>query len=179
MHPIERVDSDDEAFEDEPMSEPDANHVNANVVGMARKALRVTEEEPDSLMLDVPEVQPEKAEEKREEPKQNGFHNDAPASAAAPALHKKELDVRPPPRVHSLAPIRTDTSKSSPNRHYDGDDSIATSPALAKFTISSANGDPDSTLPAMQMSRHRDHRRFPVVRLSGVGEKRMMFVEYS
>jgi hypothetical protein len=56
--------------------------------------------------------------------------------------------------LHSAQPLKI--VPATPESKAEGeDDSIATSPALAKFAISAAEANPDSTLPAMQKSPPR------------------------
>lgn len=62
------------------------------------------------------------------------------------------FDLKPPP----LSSLRTRTPSLS--QCYDGCDSIATSPALAKFTIKEEDADPQDKLPEMQMSPPRTSR---------------------
>jgi len=154
-----------------PMSESDeggheVNHVGdaVDAVRMAKGALAVavTAKDEDLEMLDAPDGQRVKREDTPETPVQNGLHEHDRATARQvlslprPLSQKTTLDLKPPPRVpSSLAPLITETSKSSPKRVCDDADSIATSPNLGKFTITSAEGNPDSTLPAMQMSPPR------------------------
>jgi hypothetical protein len=75
---------------------------------------------------------------------------------------KTTLDLKPPPRIpHSLPPINTEKAKLSLNRICGDEDSIARSPNLAKLTITSAEGNPDNTLPAIQISPPRSSSAHP------------------
>lgn len=75
-----------------------------------------------------------------------------PTNAALDVRPPPSLDVKPPPRP---PPILTSGSTTRPVQRPLEEDTLAKSPALARFTINRADGDPCNTLPAMQMSPPR------------------------
>lgn len=91
---------------------------------------------------------PDSSESPQNDDKENGMkyellqHDSRPSTAVKePPSPVKKFDVRPPP---------LNTSLKSPERAFgDEEDSIATSPALAKFIT---QGNPDNILPKMQKS---------------------------
>jgi hypothetical protein len=99
---------------------------------------------PDTEMPDVPESPQNDA--KANVMKYGVLQQDSRPSTAAteppsPVIKLQKFDVRPPPLITSL---------KSPKRNFgDEEDSIATSPALAKFIT---QGNPDNILPKMQKS---------------------------
>ncbi len=76
---------------------------------------------------------------------------DAPQSAS---LSVVEDSTAPLKLLHPPLPLKIVAATSEAEGEVE-DDSIATSPALAKWAISAAEANPDSTLPAMQKSPPR------------------------
>jgi hypothetical protein len=122
--------------------------------------------EPDAKPTEDDEgfedIDEDETEESRDSPpKVNGVHvedSKSPFKTLIPAPklspNKVILDVKPPPL--RPPPINIPT----PPTPYQSDpdqleDSLAKSPALARFTIPRLHGDPLNTLPAMQMSPPR------------------------
>ena len=120
--------------------------IDDNQHGADATATQVEEDDATGWdLIDTPEAM--ETETPVEHPKVNGFHSPPPTSdpkelARAPSLTKR-LNLKPPLRP---PPINTSSTE---------EDSIAKSPALARFTINAADGDPLNTLPAMQMSPPR------------------------
>ena len=77
----------------------------------------------------------------------------SPKQTSKPSLNPG-LDIRPPPRIPRSAP-HINTEGIKPEEPNPEEDSIATSPNLAKFAIGPSEADPESTLPAMQKSPPR------------------------
>ena len=73
------------------------------------------------------------------------------------------LNLKPPPRTYrSLPPTPIHIGSANPSEEKDDDEhSLATSPNLAKFTITPAEANPESTLPAMQKSPPRSASAHP------------------
>lgn len=118
-------------------------------VAIAIEALRRHEPVRDIDMRDRPES-PKDDDKETEDGSQQPQQDSRPSTAATEPpspLPRGKFDLKPPPR---LPPISTSTSMRSANSIGDEEDSIATSPALAKFAIT--QGNPDNVLPKMQNS---------------------------
>lgn len=102
-------------------------------------------------IVEVHEIDPDSAM-----PIQNAVHSQATdyhyhdSRYMADTISQKALNVKPPPKV-SLPAIHTKSPPAGSDWASNSNDSIATSPALAKFTITPAEGNPQQ-LPKMQTS---------------------------
>jgi hypothetical protein len=106
------------------------------------------------------DIHEDEIEESRDSPpKINGAHIEDSKSSTkklipAPKLSPNKLDLKPPPLRPPPINIPTPPNQYQPDPDQL-EDSLAKSPALARFTIPRLHGDPLNTLPAMQMSPPR------------------------
>lgn len=139
-------DSDQESMNGMRNGAPVANLTDDAAVVMAMRASAVMKAQNvrDTEMRDAPESPQNDDKEnvmKHEVLQQDSRPSTAVTEPPSPVIKLQKFDVRPPPLITSL---------KSPKRNFgDEEDSIATSPALAKYIT---QGNPDNILPKMQRS---------------------------